>query len=288
MTATNNGDSVSAKGDLAQVFSNLGYEVLPFKNTLENVQKWVPKTTRLTVTASPPKGIEATVALTERLASAGYEVAPHLSARMITDKAQLTDIIDRMKVAGVRSVFVIGGDAKDAAGDFTDAYSLLKAMRDIGHHFTDVGIGGYPEGHAFIPKNKLNTALKQKSELATYITTQICFEAKTIASWAREVKFNGIDLPIRVGMPGAVSRQKLLRISLASGVGDSVKFLKKQQTMFWRFFVPGGYSPNKLVAGLKPFIGAADNNLSDFHIFTFNDLEKTEEWRQKALAHYSS
>jgi methylenetetrahydrofolate reductase (NADPH) len=91
-----------------------------------------------------------------------------------------------------------------------------------------------------------------------------------------------------VGMPGAVSRQKLLRISLASGVGESLKFLQKQQGMFWRFFVPGGYSPNKLINGLRSSMGAPDNNISDFHIFTFNELEGTEAWRLKMLQRFPS
>lgn len=273
--------------DISTVFNNLGYEVLPFKNTAENTLKWIPKSTRLTVTASPPKGIEATIALTERLAGEGYDVAPHLSARMISDKAQLSDIVDRMKAAGVEEVFVVGGDAKEAAGEFHDGLDLLRALAENGHHFKEIGIGGYPEGHAFISRQSLASSLREKSELATYVATQICFDAKAIVSWARSVKADGVELPIRVGMPGAVTRQKLLRISLASGVGDSVNFLKKQQNMFWRFFVPGGYSPNKLVSELKPFIGQPDNNIADFHIFTFNELEKTEAWRQKSLTRFS-
>ena len=276
-----------AQRDISTVFNNLGYEVLPFKNTAENIIQWIPKDTRLTVTASPPKGIEATVALTERLAGEGYNVAPHLSARMIAGKTQLSEIVERMNSAGVDEVFVVGGDAKDAAGEFHDGYDLLKALNEVGHHFKEVGIGGYPEGHAFISRQRLASSLREKSELATYIATQICFDASAIVGWARDVKASGVELPIRVGMPGAVTRQKLLRISLASGVGDSVNFLKKQQDMFWRFFIPGGYSPNKLVNGLKPFIGQTDNNIADFHIFTFNELEKTEAWRQKSLTRFS-
>jgi methylenetetrahydrofolate reductase (NADPH) len=53
---------------MGAVFTTLGYEVMPFKGTEASVVKFVPKTVRLTVTASPPKGIEATIALTEALA----------------------------------------------------------------------------------------------------------------------------------------------------------------------------------------------------------------------------
>jgi len=201
---------------------------------------------------------------------------------------QLGEFIQRFNAAGIDSIFVIGGDAEEPAGEYTDALSLLKSLDSIGHKFREIGIGGYPEGHHFIPKDKLDMALKEKAALATYIATQICFDSAAIISWARRIKADGIDLPVRVGMPGAVSRQKLLRISLASGVGESLKFLQKQQGMFWRFFVPGGYSPNKLIRGLKPAIGAADNNIENFHIFTFNELEGTEAWRLKMLERYRS
>ena len=278
--------SSTAPASIAAAVADLGYEVLPFKGTEENVLAHVPKSVRLTVTASPPKGIEATIALAERLATAGYEVSPHLSAKMIRDKVQLGEFVQRLTAVGIDTVFVIGGDAEEPAGDYTDALSLLKSLDSIGHDFREVGIGGYPEGHHFIPQDTLDRALADKAKLASYIATQICFDAPAIASWARKIKADGIALPIRVGMPGAVSRQKLLRISLASGVGESLKFLQKQQGMFWRFFVPGGYSPNKLIQGLKPMIGASDNNITGFHIFTFNELEGTEAWRLKMLQRY--
>jgi methylenetetrahydrofolate reductase (NADPH) len=279
-------NQTDARLTMSDVVSHLGFEVLPFKGTEENVLSNVPKAVRLTVTASPPKGIGATIDLAERLAKHGYSVAPHLSAKMIRDEVQLGDFVQRLGAAGIDSVFVIGGDAEEPAGKYTDALSLLKGLDSIGHSFREIGIGGYPEGHHFIPQGRLDDALKEKAALATYIATQICFEPKAIVSWARQLTARGIDLPIRVGMPGAVSREKLLRISMASGVGESVKFLQRQKGMFWRFFVPGGYSPNKLIQGLKAAIGASDNNIADFHIFTFNELEGTEAWRLQMLQRY--
>jgi methylenetetrahydrofolate reductase (NADPH) len=102
-------------------------------------------------------------------------------------------------------------------------------------------------------------------------------------SWAREIKRQGVDLPVRVGVPGAVHRQKLLRVSAGLGIGESAKFLKKQQSMFWRFFVPGGYRPDKIIRGLAPHLDEADNALAGFHVFTFNDLEPTEAWRKRIV-----
>jgi len=286
MTTKDEVDSRQTRRAMTDVFKNLGYEVLPFKGTADNVLANVPKDIRLTVTASPPKGIGATIDLAVALAGHGYHVAPHLSARMIRDERQLSEIVARLDAAGIDDVFVVGGDATDP-GDYPDALSLLTALDKIGNSFTEVGIGGYPEGHASISDANLESALKAKAPFATNIVTQICFDAQTTIGWANGLHRNGIDLPIRVGMPGAVSRQRLIRISGGIGLGESAKFLKKQQSMFWRFFLPGGYSPDKLISGLRASVGSADSNIAGFHIFTFNELEKTEIWRRQMVQRFS-
>ncbi|MFD0660865.1 hypothetical protein [Thermocatellispora tengchongensis] len=92
-----------------------------------------------------------------------------------------------------------------------------------------------------------------------------------------------MDLPVRVGLPGAVTRQKLIRISAGLGLGQSARFLNKQQNLLWRFFLPGGYSPNRLVERLAPHVAEPGGPLAGFHFFTFNELDKTESWRRRML-----
>ncbi|RBY82424.1 5,10-methylenetetrahydrofolate reductase [Geodermatophilus sp. TF02-6] len=273
----------AARASLKKVFATLGYEVIPFKKTEEAVLAHVPKDVRLTVTASPAKGQDATVDLTVRLVGHGYTVAPHLSAQQVRDRAHLADIVARCREAGVTDVFVVGGDPSDTPTEFENAHDLLVALHELPHGFTDIGIGGHPEGHPAVDDEVLLQALREKAALATHITTQIVFDPKVILAWARELKRHGIDLPVHVGVPGAVHRQKLLRVSGGLGVGESAKFLKKQQSMFWRFFVPGGYSPDKIIKGLAPHIGKPDNGIEGFHVFTFNDLGPTEAWRRRTL-----
>jgi methylenetetrahydrofolate reductase (NADPH) len=271
------------RASLRGIFSTLGYEVIPFKKTEESILQCVPKDVRLTVTASPAKGQDATVELAVRLAGHGYTVAPHLSAQQVRDRAHLADIVARCREAAIRDVFVIGGDPTDTPTEFKHAYELLLALHELDHGFTDIGIGGHPEGHPSVSEEVLFQALKEKARLANHIKTQIVFDPKVILNWARELKRHGIDLPVHVGVPGAVHRQKLIRVSGGLGLGESAKFLKKQQTMFWRFFLPGGYSPDRIIKGLAPHIGKPDNTIENFHVFTFNDLGPTERWRQKSL-----
>nr|WP_239520366.1 methylenetetrahydrofolate reductase [Blastococcus saxobsidens] len=264
-------------------FETLGYEVIPFKKTQEQVLQHVPKDVRLTVTASPAKGQDVTIDLTVALAGHGYHVAPHLSAQQVQSRGHLADIVARCREAGITDVFVVGGDPTDTPTEFKDAHALLVALHELDHGFTDIGIGGHPEGHPSVSEDVLFQALKDKASLANHIKTQIVFDPAVILRWARELKRRGIDLPVHVGVPGAVSRQKLLRVSGGLGIGESAKFLKKQQTLLWRFFVPGGYNPAKIIKGLAPHMGKPDNTITGFHVFTFNDLEPTEEWRKQTI-----
>jgi methylenetetrahydrofolate reductase (NADPH) len=274
---------VATRDWLRQAFEELSYEVIAFKKTEQSVLQHVPKNVRLTVTASPAKGQDATIDLSVSLVGHGYRVVPHLSAQMIRDRGYLAEIVARCREAGITDVFVVGGDPTDEPTQFRHAHDLLVALHELDHGFTDIGIGGHPEGHPVASEETLFQALKDKAPLATHITNQIVFDPGVILSWARELKNRGIDLPVHVGVPGAVHRQKLLRLSGKLGIGESAKFLKKQQTLLWRFFIPDGYSPNKVIKGLAPHIGQPDNGIQGFHVFTFNDLGPTEAWRQQVL-----
>ncbi|MFJ9582324.1 methylenetetrahydrofolate reductase [Streptomyces acidicola] len=279
--------SRTAKAAVADALRDATYEILPFKSAEEKVLAHVPTDVALTVTTTEAKGIGPTIALAASLTEHGYRAAPHIAARLVRDQAHLADIVEQLRDSGIDRLFCVGGDAAEPAGDFPDALSLFQGLQTIGHSFTSVGIGGYPEGHGLIDDELIEQALEAKAPYATQIITQLCFDAATTIRWARAVRARGVTLPIRVGIPGAVSRQKLIRVSAGLGLGQSARFLKKQQNMFWRFFLPGGYSPNKLIERLTPAFAQEDNNLQGFHVFTFNDLESTEAWRKAWLARLS-
>jgi methylenetetrahydrofolate reductase (NADPH) len=283
-------ESLSA---LAHALRDVSYEVLPFKSTEEKVLAHVPASIPLTVTTTEAKGLEPTIDLTTRLNRAGYDAAPHLAARLVKDRAHLQDLLDRLREANVASIFVIGGDSAEPTGEFADAVGLLRAIRDLGFDFKSVGIAGYPEGHAKIDDQQLKQSLELKAPYASHIITQLCFDTGTTLDWARNTQSLGADLPVRVGIPGAINRQKLIRISASLGLGQSARFLQKQKNMFWRFFMPGGYSPDRLIEGLAPEFAhpgtaPSDTFLGGLHIFTFNELESTEAWRQAWLQRLSN
>ena len=263
---------------LVEALAQPRFELIPMKRAIERAAL-PPEGAKVTVTCSPTRGIESTLLLGEKLLERGFRIVPHIAARLVADRAHLDEIVRRLDDLGVREIFVIGGDAKKPVGPFSSAVELLSAMADSGHDFEHVGIGGYPEAHPNID----DETLLDKRPFATYIVSQMCFDPDAILNWVADIRRRGKVLPVYIGLPGVVERKKLLQISLKIGVGDSARFLTKYTQVLTRFLKPGGYSPDELVKNLAPFVEDQDYNLAGFHIYTFNQVESTEEWRRQVL-----
>jgi methylenetetrahydrofolate reductase (NADPH) len=46
---------------------------------------------------------------------------------------------------------------------------------------------------------------------------------------------------------------------------------------------PGGYSPDRLVERLAPYAGDEHYDIVGLHLYTFNKVAETEQWRQRML-----
>ena len=86
-----------------RLLENARYEVLPTSTTEAKVVQHLPRDRVITITASPSRGLEATLELSERLAGQGYTVVPHLAARMISGRAELAENRDPADRAGDQS-----------------------------------------------------------------------------------------------------------------------------------------------------------------------------------------
>jgi methylenetetrahydrofolate reductase (NADPH) len=260
------------------------YEVLPTDDVEQRVLATVPHEVTITVTASPRRGIEATIQLAERLGRQGYQVVPHISARMIRDDAHLSEVLGRVAAIGRREIFVVAGDAKEPAGQFPDSVSLLAALTADHHGMREIGVTGYPERHGFIDDDLTIQAMWDKRHIATYIVSNLCFDPRVVKKWVARVRRRGVQLPIYVGLAGIADPAKLLRISTRIGVVDSARFLRGHSNWFLRMVQPGGYDPGRFTAGLLPELALPDRKVAGLHVFTFNEIEPTERWRQDTLA----
>ena len=260
------------------------FEVLPTEDIEERVVAHVPREVTVTVTASPRRGIEATIDLAEKLTRHGFRVVPHLSARLIRDEGHLRDVLARVAATGSSDVFVVAGDAREPAGKFPDSVSLLEAINADQRGLREIGVTGYPERHSFIDDDLTIQAMWDKRRVATYIVSNLCFDPRMVRKWVARVRRRKVQLPIYVGMAGVADPAKLLRVSSRIGLVDSARFLRGHSNWFLRTLQPGGYSPERFVTGLLPELAAPDRNVLGLHVFTFNEIEPTERWRQETLA----
>jgi methylenetetrahydrofolate reductase (NADPH) len=244
----------------------------------------VPPNVTITVTSSSTRGVEPTLELAERLVQHGYRVVPHLAARLIADRRQLAEILARIKEMGVSDVFVVAGDVVDPAGPFEGAAELLAEMDELGHGFEHVGITGYPESHAFISDEITIRAMFDKAPFATYIVSQICFDAEMVGTWIKRVRDRGVELPIHIGMPGPVDPLRLWRLSRRIGLGESARFLSRHASWIRRLALPRGYRPSALLDRMAPFLVVRENRIAGLHLFTFNEIVQEETWRRAQMA----
>ena len=121
--------------------------------------------------------------------------------------------------------------------------------------------------------------LKEKQQFATYFVTQMCFDPQTLVNWIKDIRKAGVSLPARIGLPGVANMSKLVSLSFKIGVGQSLKLLKKQKGLLKKFISAKPYQPDDLLAGLQAQLHDPEFVISALHLFSFNDIERTENWR---------
>jgi len=235
------------------------------------------------VTCSPTRGVDVTLDMVERLALRGFKLVPHIAARMVKDESNLREILKRLDDLPIISVFVPGGDAPKPVGKFTCALDLLRAISEFDHKFTEIGVAAHPEGHPSISRCVLMEQLLKKQEFANYLVTQMCFDADALGGWLREIRDLGITLPAWIGLPGVSDRSALVTTSLRIGVGDSLRYLKKRGRIAAQLLKSKTYRPDKLLLSLAPYVADPFYKISGHHIYCFNQVERTEQWRHEFL-----
>jgi methylenetetrahydrofolate reductase (NADPH) len=271
-----------AEAGMARLLRHARFEVLPLEGIEDEVAAHLAPDVTVTVTASPRRGLEATLELTERLTRAGYSTVPHVSARLVRDGAHLSELLERLHAGGVRELFVLAGDAAEPAGQFAGAAELLEAMGPRRGDFEAIGITGYPESHHLISDEETIRAMFAKAPMATHIVSQLCLDASTIAHWIVEVRRRGTDLPIWIGLPGKVPHGKLLRVSMKIGLGESARFLSHHRGWVSRL-LRRQFKPDRLVRELAPCASDPAARVAGFHLYTFNEVARTERWRREVL-----
>ncbi len=277
-------ETPESKAHRLSLIEDLTFELVPLKS-LDDAILALPAGAEVSVTASPAKGLGETVAISERMAGQGFRVIPHISARMVRDQAHVDELANWFTQTGITKMFLVGGDAEEP-GEFNDAVELLAALLDRDHGLDTIGVTAYPDSHAFISDQALHEALFAKQQMlgdagiAGYASTQMCFDPDTIATWLRTERVNGLTLPIHLGLAGVVDKARLMKMGVRLGIGQSLSYLKKNKAAVAKMMTTTSYDPNDLLIPLSSDM--LDLNVTGLHMFTFNNVEATNNWRVEA------
>jgi methylenetetrahydrofolate reductase (NADPH) len=253
-------------------------EILPFHGIVEEAAR-LPRPVRIAVTCSPKHGPDRGVEVAAQLRELDHTLTVNVAARMVRDRDHLDQLLAGLADAGVDDLFLIGGDIEDPVGEYSSALDLLPLVDDHPQRPELIGVAGYPEGHPLISAEELERVLRDKSRLADYVVTQMCFDPEGLRTWIVSQREQGMELPIVIGMPGKVARRKLLRMSVRIGVGPSLDFLRKQKGL--RSLLSRGSTADRLYDGIAPLLDDPELAVAGLQYFTFNELLQTWEWHQK-------
>jgi methylenetetrahydrofolate reductase (NADPH) len=275
------------RGAMARLVREAYLEVIPTPS-VEQRMAHLPAQAYVSITCSPVNGIEPTLELVEKLSAQPQEkqlkLIPHVAARVVRDKAHLGEILARLQAVRVESVFVPGGDAAEPAGEYDCSLDLLRDMAEIGHDIAHVGVASHPEGHPLVDDAELLRLLLEKQAYANYLVTQMCFDPGVLIRWLRRIRAAGVTMPAWIGLPGVAEAHRLISLSMKIGVGQSIRVLKRQKGLLRKMVAARPYQPDELLAGLQPQLDDPSLNIEGFHLFSFNNIERTERWRVETLS----
>ena len=75
----------------------------------------------------------------------------------------------------------------------------------------------------------------------------------------------------------------MFKTSLRIGVGDSLRYLKRNPRVAAKLMSSNEYRPDELLFGLAPYLADPAYVIHGHHVYCFNQVEKTEQWRHDFL-----
>jgi methylenetetrahydrofolate reductase (NADPH) len=257
---------------------------------IDNFAEVLPKNTRIYIAHIEGTPFEDMIKTAKKINDEGFIPMPHFPARIIKNKSILQDWVNQYSnEANVSEALIIAGGANKPYGDFDSSIQLIETGIFDKASFKRLHVAGHPEGNIDIDPDKSNKivdeALSWKNEFAKRsdakmaITTQFCFDSKSVIKWVNRLEDMGIDLPVHIGIAGPAKLQTLLRYSIECGVGASIKILQKRALDLTKLLMP--YEPNSIISELAEYKSQNPNfNIEQVHFYPLGGTKTTARWAE--------
>ena len=265
-----------------------GYSIEVMPRTAEKIDDFralLPRSTRVYVAHIEGTLIEDMVATAKRVAAEGFDVMPHFPARIIKDKATLTDWVARYRDVGVAQALLLAGGVAQPYGDFATSMDLLDSGAFAG--FTRLHVAGHPEGNRDIDPDgsdrmvmeaaRWKSAFAERTDAKMAMATQFCFEAAPVIAWVDRLAAEGVKLPVHIGIAGPAKLQTLIKFAIACGVGPSLRVLQKRAMDVTKLLLP--YEPTEVLADLAAHKAKTPGfGIEQVHFFPLGGIKTNAQW----------
>lgn len=276
----------AANADLEAFLKGYSIEVMP--RTAEKVEDFraiLPRGTRVYIAHIEGTPIEEMVATAQRIGAEGFDVMPHFPARIIKDKATLTDWVRAYKDVGVQQGLLLAGGVAQPVGDYHTSMQLLEsgAFDD----FKRLHVAGHPEGNKDIDPDgsdrmvmeaaRWKSAFAERTDAKMAMATQFCFEAAPVIAWINRLAAEGVRLPVHIGIAGPAKLQTLIKFAIACGVGPSLRVLQKRAMDVTKLLLP--YEPTEILTELAAHKAKnPEFGIEQVHFFPLGGIKTNAAW----------
>lgn len=243
----------------------------------------LPAGTRMNVTFLGNEDLDMRVTAAGAVLEEGLVPVPHISARRLKSQAMLEEFLSALQAQGAsENVFSVGGDPHTPEGPYEGALDVIKTGLLQQYGVKHVSVAGYPEGHPDIKDDVLWSALEgkfavlQEQGLPGTILTQFSFDVDPVANWIQQVRAKGIDLPIRIGVPGPAGIKRLITFASRFGVASSAGIAKKYGFSLTNLMGTAG--PDRFIKDLASRLNPEQHGVVRLHFYTFGGVPATSKW----------
>lgn len=255
----------------------------------KDVAACLPAGTCVYIPSLPGLPLARTLEAIAAIREAGLDPVPHVSARRILNRDEFRDFLRRAATEhGVHRVLLIGGDEPRPKGPFADSLQILeeRLLADCG--VREIGIAGYPEGHARIALDALEKAFARKLELAAaqsigvYVLTQFSFAPSRVVDYCATLARRWPNVPVYVGIAGPTDPAALLRYAQRCGVSVSLRALRNLGTGIAQL-VTNTDPQDHLVTVARYTLKREASNVVGVHLYSFGGALRTAAWMSERL-----
>ena len=275
---------------LSELLTGGSLEISPRElHRAPEVAALLPADTCIYIPSLPGLPLTRTLDAIAAIRAAGLDPVPHVSARRIREREEFREFLKRAAAEyGVHRVLLIGGDEPRAMGPYNDSLQVLEQGVLVECGIREIGVGGYPEGHARISLNALDQALQRKLELArkqnlgVYMVTQFCLSPQRVVDYCSGLARSQPDLPVYVGIAGPTDPVALARYAQRCGVSASLRALRNLGTGIAKL-VTQTDPHDQLVALARYSRNREQSNVVGVHLYSFGGAERTARWMRELI-----